>query len=461
MHAFLLAAVTCALAVSVMSEAQARETERLDTSAEIFIVNATPLSVDVYVNYESQPTVSDPKPLVSNDAAGDELTPDVFAVQGTVARPYGAYTFQVRAKGDPTAEVLAAASIDLQQGHSFAGVFHPGPGGGYRFSIYENELSPSVNGRMTVRNTTTETVSWRIFPNGEAPHIPPDERSGMLGPGEWQTARDIVDNDYVIEYFVDGERVGWFPDLDLAAAKTFNVYILGDLQPTSSGDLLQRPVAFEELEFDPGPRDDRVITAPAPPLSTSDANAPVQFTCEPLAIWETDAATAAITARGPDGVVTSLAVDQVDPPAGGIAILDGAFTPSAAIGEPATAELSVKGDLPDGVYTIWIAANRGSSGQHARCGLELTVRPITIDRLLGQVEAYRGSGDIQPALAAALRLTLLSAQSYLAEGRTADACTNLERVLSLIGAERGKAITDAAADDVAAETTALHADLGC
>jgi hypothetical protein len=461
MRGFLLAMATCALVLTAMAEAQARETERLDTSAEIFILNATSLSVDVYVNYEAQPTLSDPRPLVSGDASGDEMTPNVFVVHGTFARPYGAYTFQVRPKGDPTADLLAAASIDLEQGHSFAGVFHPAPGGGYRFSIYENELSPSVNGRMTVRNTTTETVSWRIFPNGEVPDVPPDERSGTLEPGEWQTAKDIVDNDYVIEYFVDGERVGWFPDLDLAAAKTFNVYVLGELQPSSSPDVLQRPVAFEELEFDPGPRDERVVTAPAPPLSTTDGNAPVQFTCEPVTIWETDTITAPVAVRDPDGVVNALAVDRVDPPVGGIAIVDGAFTPSAGIGEPATAHVTVAGGVPDGLYTVWIAANRGTSGQQAACALQLTVQPITVERLLDQVEAYRRAGGIQAAPADALRFTLLSAQLHLQEGRVADACSDLERVLSEIGAEKGKAISDAAADDLAAETTALRTDLHC
>ena len=444
-----------------MGEATARETKRLDNSAEIFLLNATSLSVDIYVNYQRQPTISDPRALVSDDASGDEMTPNVFVVQGTAARPYGTYTFSVRPKGDPDAAVLAAASIGLEQGHSFAGVFHPAVGGGYRLSIYENELWPSVNGRLTVRNTTTQTVSWRIMPNGEAPLIPPDERSGTLPPGQWQTARDITDNDYVIEYFVDGRRVGWFPDLDLAAAKTFNVYMLGELVPTTDGDLLQRPVAFEELEFDPGERDPHIVTEPAPPLSTTDSNAPVEFSCEPLTLWETDPGAATVSARDPDGVVTNLSIDSIEPPVGGIHILDGAMVPSPGIGLPAAARIDVKDDIPDGIYTVQIAASRGSSAQQAVCALQLTVKPITIARLLDHVAAYRASGDIEEALGEDLRLTLRQAEMYLDADHVDDACVELERVLNMIGADKGKEISDTAADDLAAEAKALWTDLGC
>ena len=207
--------------------------------------------MDVFVNYEAQPTVSDPKPLVGEFASGDELTPNVFVVDGTTARPYGTYTFSVRPKGQPTAPVLAAASIDLRQGHSFSGVFHPAAGGGQQVSIYENDLAPAVASRLTVRNTTAAAVTWRIRPNGEAPEIPADERSGTLGPGEWQTARDVVDNDYVIEFSAGSDRVAMYPDLDLAAHKLFAVYLLGDPQPSDDENLLQRPVAFQELDSTP------------------------------------------------------------------------------------------------------------------------------------------------------------------------------------------------------------------
>jgi hypothetical protein len=129
------------------------ETERLTHSSEIYVLNATALSVDVFVNYEDQPTISDPKPLVGDDAHGDELTPTMFVVDGTHTRPYGAYTFSVRAKGDAHGEVLAAASIALEQGRSFSGVLHPRPHGGHEFSIYENDLTDGSNARLTVRHT--------------------------------------------------------------------------------------------------------------------------------------------------------------------------------------------------------------------------------------------------------------------------------------------------------------------
>jgi hypothetical protein len=441
-------------------QASAGETDRLDNSSEIFVLNATGLSVDVYVNYESQPTVSDPKPLVGTFANTDELNPNVFVVQGTLARPYGVYTFSARPKGDPGAGVLAAASIALEQGRSFAGVFHEA-GGGYQFSIYENDLTPTTSARLTVRNTTTQTVSWRIAPNGEAPQIPPDERSGTLAPGEWQIARGVIDNDYRIEFLAGGERIAMFPDLDLAAAKSFNVYLIGDPAPTADENLLLRPIAFEELEVDPGAPEQPVVSAAAPPLSVSDANAPIEFSCGTVTAWETNARSKQISAVDPDGFVNSLAIDSVEPHVGGIEIAGGAFSPSPGIAEPASATVTFTGEIPDGVYTIWIAANRGSSAQQARCALELTVKPITIHRLLNLLAQYRASGDVEDGVGENLRLMLVSARRNLNNGRVAQACADLTRVLTQIGAEKGKAITDIAADDLTAETKALAADLGC
>jgi hypothetical protein len=445
----------------VLEAASASETERLESSSEILVVNATGLSVDVYVNYETQPTVSDPKPLIGEFANGDELNSTVLAVNGTTARPYGVYTFSVRPKGQPDAELLGAASVVLEQGRSFAGVFHEAPGGGHQFSIYESDLSPAANARLTVRNTTSERASWRIAPNGEAPQIPPDERSGTLGPGEWQIARDVTDNDYVIEFFVGGERVGMYPDLDLAAAKNFVVYLIGQPQPTDDEVLLQRPVAFEELEVEPGEPEPDVVTPAAPPLSVTDTNAPIEFSCPAVSVWETNTRGSAITALDPDGLVTNLSIDSVDPHVGGIEIRSQSLSPSTAIGEPASARVRFKGDIPSGSYQVRIAANRGSLAQQAGCAMQLTVRPITIQRLLGQVRRYRESGDIEDRVGENLRLMLVSARRWLNDGYIDQACLDLRRVITQIGSEKGKAISDVAADALAGETKALSADLGC
>jgi hypothetical protein len=437
------------------------EVERLANASEIAVLNATRLSVDVYVNYESQPTVSDPKPLIGDFANGDELTPTVFQVNGTPARPYGMYTFEVRPKGSPGAPLLAAASVMLEQTRSFSAVFHEAPDGTHSFSIYENDLSPSANARLTVRNTTKQAVTWQIRPNGEVPDVPPDERAGLLAPGEWQTAADVTDNDYVIEFFAGGERIGMFPDLDLAIEKSFIVYLIGDPQPTADEQLLQRPVAFEELEVDAGDPVADTITAAAPPLSTTDQNAPVQFDCPAVTVWETNARTTEITAVDPDGFITNLSIDIVEPPAGGIQVLSQSLRPSEAIGDPARARVRFKDDIPDGIYKVWIAANRGSSGHQARCAIDLTVRQITIQRLLNQVRQFRESGDIADDVGENLRLMLIVAREYQEDGQTGAVCSQLKNVLNQIGAEKGKKISDRAADALAAEVKALMSDLAC
>jgi len=437
------------------------EVDRLENSAEIVFLNATRLSVDIYVNYEAQATVSDPKPLIGDFANGDELNPTVFRAEGTPARPYGMYTFEVRPKGMPGAPLMAAASVMLEQTRSFSAVFHETPGGGHSFSIYENDLSPSANARLTVRNTTTQTVTWQLRPNGEVPDVPPDERSGILAPGEWQTASDITDNDYVIEFFAGGERIGMFPDLDLAIEKLFIVYLIGDPQPTADEQLLQRPVAFEELEVDPGDPVPDTITAPAPPLSTTDQNAPVEFSCPAVSVWETNSRNTEVTAVDPDGFITNLSLDIVEPPVGGIEVRSQSLRLSEAIGDPARARVRFKDDIPDGVYQVWIAANRGGSGHQARCAIELTVRQITIQRLLNQLRQFRQSGDIADDVGENLRLMLIVAREYQEDGQTAAVCSQLTAVLNQIGAEKGKKISDLAADSMAAEVKALRVDLAC
>ena len=437
------------------------EVDRLENASEIAVLNATRLSVDVYVNYESQATVSDPKPLIGDFANGDELNPTVFQVNGTPARPYGMYTFEVRPKGMPGAPLLGAASVMLEQTRSFSAVFHETPDGGHSFSIYENDLSPSANARLTVRNTTTQTVTWQIRPNGEVPDVPPDERSGLLAPGEWQLAADVTDNDYVIEFFAGGERIGMFPDLDLAIEKHFIVYLIGDPQPTADEQLLQRPVAFEELEVDPTDPVPDTITAPAPALSTTDQNAPVEFSCPAVTVWETNARSTEVTAVDPDGFITNLSLDIVEPPVGGIEVRSQSLRLSEAIGDPARARVRFKDDIPDGIYKVWIAANRGGSGHQARCAIDLTVRQITIQRLLNQVRQFRESGDIADDVGENLRLMLIVAREYQEDGQTAAVCSQLTAVLNQIGAEKGKKVSDHAADSLAAEVKALRTDLAC
>jgi len=440
----------------------AASASRLDNASEILILNATTLSVDVYVNYEAQPTASDPKPLIGGFINGDDLSPTVFTVEGTLPRPYGVYTFSVRPKGQPAAELLASASVMLERGRGFAGVFHETPGGGYSFSIYEDDLTPAQSSRLTVRNTTTQHVTWRLVPNGEAPGIPTDERSGELAPGESQVARDVTDNDYVLEFFAGGQRVARHPDLDLAVGRNLVVYLIGQPQPTEDPQLLQKPVAYDEIQLDlaEAPEPD-VVTPAAPPVSVADTNAPVEFSCPEVTIWETTMRSVTISAVDPDGFVNNLSIEWVDPPVGGVELRSQSLELSPAIGEPASARVRFTSGVPSGTYAIRVATNRGSSAQQAFCLLPLTVRPITFNRLVNQTEHFEGTGDIEAGVAANLRLIYVTGRRNLNDGFVAAACGNIKQALTQIGSEKGKKVSDLAADALAAQTKALGADLSC
>jgi hypothetical protein len=243
--------------------------------------------------------------------------------------------------------------------------------------------------------------------------------------------------------------------------KNIIVYLIGDPQTTVDEQLLQRPVAYQELEFDPRAPAETVTTPPAPPLSTSDTNAAIDFTCPAIELWQTNAATASVSAVDPDGVVTNLSIDRGDPPVGGIDIPGGAVTPSPAMGEPATAEVTIKNDLPTGSYQVWIVANRGSTGHHATSALAVTVKPSTIGRLEDLVTQYQASGDIHDAVAGVLRDQLAEAQQGLAVGDIALACAELKDFLDVLGSEKGKGVAEAAHDQLERETKALRTDLGC
>lgn len=437
------------------------ETERLFNSAEIYFINATARTVDVYANYLAQPTISDPKPLILSPTR-DDLDPPVLVVKDDYSSPFGVYTFSIRLKGDIGGEVLAAVSINLQRTHSYSAVFHELEPGDFQLSVYENDLTDGALARMMVIHAAMpEEITWQLRPNGEDPRIPPDERSGTLRQGEWQTAANIIDNDYIIEIFVDDQLVARNSDLDLAKEKTFVVIVYGDPQPATNEELLLRPMTYLELEFDPGEPEPSEISSPTPPLSISDTNAPVAFMCEPIEVWQTNESSTIVTATDPDGVVRNLSIDLVEPHVGGIDILGGNFTPSLAIGRPATAEVTLKADIPHGIYTIVIGANRGTFAQQATCSFEVLVMPITIDRLRAVVDGYRQSVDIELDMADALLALLDGAEEHLRAGNTQQGCQYLKDILTLIGAEKGKAVSDVAHDHVERETKALRGDLGC
>lgn len=429
------------------------ETERLNFSSEIFVINGTEMNIDVYVNYETQATLSDPTPM--------SVGP-VFVVKDTFDRPYGVYTFSVRLKDDAGGPVLAAASIDMQQGHSFSGVFHRSADGGFQFSIYENDLSVGTEARLTVRNTSNAAeADWSLVPNGENPEVPRDERSGTIANGEWQICRGVEVNDYLFEYFINGQRVARNADTGLGLEQNIIAYLIGTPQPTSNSDELRRHVIFQELEYDVGPAVQDSISPATPPLSASDQNASIQFDCPSTEVWETNPASVAISALDPDSVVNQLTIRRVDPKVDGFTIPDSSFSASAGIGQPATAEVSIDAAVPDGEYTVSVEANAETMAQSAVCPLEVMVKRITMARLEHQVDRFVQSGDLDPAFGDTLKGDLSKVQRHLKDDQIARACSDLNKFLGRIESKQGSKINEAAATALTREANALSVDLAC
>lgn len=425
----------------------------LDT-AHVWMVNAIDQPVDVYINYAAQPTITDVKSL--------ELGPQ-FKVQGKDSTPYGTYTFSARPKADPTAPILATVSIVFAKGWSFTAILHFTSTGGRQFSVYENDFSASggTSGRMTVRHTARPPqIAWRIAPKDAKPEIPLDERDGTLMNSQWQVATNVVQNNYLFEVLVNGAVVAMHPDLELEHEKDRSVYVVGDPQPTTDPLVLRRHVIEQEFQLPPGPTEPGQVTVPAEPVWTTDENAPIEFSCEPLELWQTNATSTQVSAVDPDGVVTNLSIDHVAPAAGGIRMA-GAVTPASSIGGQALRTVEVLKDVSAGTYAVTIVANRGSMGHHATCIQAITVKPITIARLQDQAAFHQASGDIQDGFADTLQVVLAQAQQHLDAGEAGLACQKLKDFLALIGSEKDKAITVPAHDHLERETKAFRSALGC
>jgi hypothetical protein len=425
-------------------------------SAHVWFINATGRSVDIYVNHADQPALTDVKSL--------EVGPE-FKVAGKDSTPYGNYTFSARPKAAlPSVPPLAAVSIVFDRGKSFSAVLQDTPTGEQRFSVYENDFSASggTSGRMTVRHNASQArIDWTIAPKQFKPEIPVDQRSGTLLNGQWQVATDVVQNDYRFEALVGNTVVAVHPDLELEHEKDRTVYVVGDLGPTADPNILRQHVLQQEFQLPPGPARPGQVTAPADPVRTTDENAAIEFTCEPLELWHTHAATTQVTAIDPDGVVTNLSVDRVDPEGAHIVIAGNTVTPATAIGGEARATVEVLPDVPAGAYEVAIGANDGSLGHRAICLLPVMVKPITVTRLRDQIDRYQASGDIEASVADDLRALLDQAQQHLDAGDILQACADLKDFLTLLGSEKGKAVREAAHDELVREAKAVRSDLGC
>jgi hypothetical protein len=425
--------------------------EKPTDGAVMRMTNATDQAVDIYVNHAESPTMTDVKAL----SIGPE-----FQVKGQGDTPYGTYTFTARPKAQPGAPVIAAASVRFTEGASVSAVLHGTPAGGHQIAIYADDFSPTGAALLTVRNNSrAQQISWRIAPKDVNPSIPYDERQGTLGNGQSQVAIDVTQNDYVLEFLIDGQVVGRHPDVELEHEKNRVLTLVGDPQPSADPSVLRRHVLEQEFQVPLGPAQPDEVTPPADPLSTTDENAPLELDCAPVSVWQTNPAGVQISAIDPDGVVTNLAVDRIDPPVGGIGV--SLVTASPAIGEAALATLVVGGDVPAGSFAVRIVVNRGSLGHQATCTLAVTVNAITIPRLRDLIGAFRASGDIRDDIADQLLVLLDQAEQQLAQGATAQACQTLKDVAAGVASEKGKAIAQPAGERLERETKALRSNAGC
>ena len=419
--------------------------------AVVRMINATETAVDIYVNHGPSPAITDVKPL----SIGPE-----FEVKDSNDRPYGTYTFSARPKGEPDAPVIAAASVAASEGRYFSAVLQQTPSGASRIAVYEEPFTPTGDAHLTVRhNAALGPVTWRIHPKDPANGIPVDTREGTLGNGQWQAAVDVTQNNYVLEFLSGGQVVARVADLELEHEKNRVLTLVGRPVPTSDPGQLERNVLEEEYQVPLGPAQPDEVTAPSDPFTTTDDNAPPAFSCPAAEVWQANAATAQIEAVDPDGVVGTLAIDAIVPQAGGIGIRD--VVPAGAIGEPATATIEVKSDLPAGQYAVTVVANRGTYGQQATCVMSVTVKAITVDRLRDEVNTHTATGGIQSGTAGVLHDQLDAAEQQLAAGQQADACETLKALTATIGSEKGKTIAAPVAEQLEREAKALRETLGC
>ncbi len=433
--------------------------------ARCWLVNGIDRAVDVYVNYEPTPTIDDVKPL----AIGPVLTLD-----GTVDRPFGTYTFEAREKDDPDSPVLASASVDLDEGDSFAAVLHEMDPGNYRMSIYRNDYSPSTDARLVVRqNTAHQELDWRISQNGETPRIPDDPRSGTLQQGQWQEATDVTESDYLMEVLADGEVVTIERDLELEIETTYVCYVVGDPDPlhispehnyeeaSDTGIDEGKWILIQAFEVRSGGDEKDTVSDPLEPVSVADTNRPIEFDFDPFHVYETNVRETEIGATDPDGYVTGLAIESVDPPTDDITIVDNSVDRTDVYGGETTAALRVNSDVQPDNYDVQIAANPGSLGETASCTVPVVVEPTTVARIYDLVDEYQLSDEIEQVHATELNAILDDAAQHLDADEVQKACRALKDVIDHTDNYKDKGVSETALNDVLPEVKAIRKRLDC
>ncbi len=433
--------------------------------ARCWLINGSQRPVDVYVNYADSPLATDIKPRSIGN-----LVP----ISGKGDRPYGTYTLEFRDAGQPDSDVLATASVDLDEGDSVSAVVHRVGEFDYQASIFVNDYSPSEEARVIVRHCAyPETIDWEFAQNGETPRIPDDPRSGSLERGEWQTATDVTESDYLFEVLVDGEVAAFDPNYEFEVETTYVVYVVGDPEPLHLAEDPPYPEAqdsgidesqwllLQAFEVVPGTDEPDQVTAPEQPLSTTDSNAPIEFDCPSIDLYETNEREVEIAATDPDGIVTGLAIADVEPATDGFTIVDNSTDRAVLPGETTTATFRVAPDLPADSYDVTIEANPQSLGASATCTVEVEVEPVPIGRLYDLVDEYQLSGDVARVIATELNVLFDDATAQLDAGKPTQVCATLKQAADLVGSNKGTGVSEPAHNDLQREIGAVRTRLDC
>jgi hypothetical protein len=419
----------------------------------VWFVNGSETSVDIFVNYQDQPTLTDVKAM--------EIGP-VLPI-GAPDRPYGEYTFEARAKGLPNSPVLASASIEVEQTESYHAAFHKVGDDEYRISIHALDFSASAETRLEVRHLAFPSeIDWRIEPAAESdPRIPDDFRSGTLQHGEWQQALDVTENQYYFEVTVGGEVVAYQKTIEQELNKMLVVFVVGDLQPNPNETQATARVLVDEIQIPTGPKNKDIVTAPAPPASDVDDSLRVSLECDTILTYETNVAEGEADATDPDGVVTGMAIHSVDPASGSFEIPDGAFDFAENIGDTLTATLRCSPDNLPGSYNVRLKANPESLGERATRDVLVDVRAIDLARLRDLVNQYEASGDIRKKYAEEMRDELDKVDRALNAGNTEKACKESEKFIKTASDNKDAGVSEPATVDIEVEGGRFRKNIGC
>jgi hypothetical protein len=302
-------------------------------------------------------------------------------------------------------------------------------------------------------------IDWALSPRrGTDITIPSDPRMGRLTRGQWQQAREVIENDYRLEARVQGRATAVLAQLHLGHECLTVAHYVG----RSPAERRARGAAasawlIQQLRVPAGVPDQAGVTVPDKPASDTNSDRRIIFCAPPLQVIRTTGASAVVEARDPDGRVVDLSIDRVDPDPGGITLPAELVVPSPAIGVPALGTLKIAADVPDGHYQVRVRANPADAlAESATFTVPLTVRPVTLRRLLRRVERLHADGAMAAGTACDLRRLLNVAADALKAGDRNGLVGPLARAAALIEAERGRGITPGTARELARELAAFR-----